>query len=175
MSAAGALSTWIARAAVLMLAALFLALALSPAGLAAGRLPMPDPVFALLFICRLRRPEIMPLGLLIALSLVSDLIRGAPLGVGTLAMLAAAEVLLRYRDRILRGGFGVEWLLAACLFGAQMTAQYLLLSITFAPRPSLSALAISAGMTILSYPCVFLVLRGMMPMRPNQTGALGRL
>ncbi|MEL6236362.1 MAG: hypothetical protein AAFR46_18340 [Pseudomonadota bacterium] len=165
----GPVTTWLRRGAVLMVAALFLAVALSPAGLSAGRLPMPDPLFALLILCRLRRPETVPAALLIGLTLISDLLRGGPLGLGTLGVLAISEALLYYRDRILRSGFFVEWAVVSAAFVVQLAFQFILLRLTFAPCPSVEALALYAASTALSYPVVLVLTRGLLPLRPTST------
>ncbi|MEM8740696.1 MAG: hypothetical protein AAGE13_04290 [Pseudomonadota bacterium] len=165
----GPVTTWLRRGTILGMAALFMALALSPAGLSAGRLPMPDPLFALLILCRLRRPETVPIALLIGLTLISDLLRGGPLGIGTLGVLAVSEALGLYRDRILRRGFFVEWTAVSAAFAVQLAVQYLVLRLTFAPCPSVEALALFTATTALSYPVVLILMRGLLPLRPTST------
>lgn len=166
MERSAPLAVWTLRAAVLAVCAATLAVALSPVGLAPGRLPMPDLAASVLILCLIRRPEAVPLASLIAVSLVSDLLRGAPLGIGTLALLAGAQILLRLREWILRSSFLLEWLLVAVLVVAIALAQSLALWLTFLPAPDPGIMARYVAGTVLSYPLVLLVLRAALPLRP---------
>ncbi|HEU0222799.1 MAG TPA: rod shape-determining protein MreD [Paracoccaceae bacterium] len=158
------LATWSCRLGVLALSAFALMVALAPLGLGAEDLVMPDLVFLILAIWQIRRPEVVSLALVLLVSLVADLLRGAPLGLGTLALLGALEVLARLRDSLGRSPFLVEWLTVALVFAGMIAAQCLALWLTFTPRPALAALGQHVLGTALAYPLVLLVLRALFPL-----------
>jgi rod shape-determining protein MreD len=161
MERADPVATWASRVGLLMLAGLAMLLAMAPLGLAAGSLPVPDLVFVLIAACLVRRPEAVPLLILVTLSLVSDLLRGAPLGIGTLALLGIADVLGRQRDSLVRGPFFAEWLLVSLLFAGLLAVQCLVLWITFAGLPRLSTILAHLLLTCAVYPAAALTLRAL--------------
>lgn len=162
METASPLAVWAGRAGLVLAAMAGLLVALAPLGLHAGAMPAPDLVFLVLAAALVRRPDLAPLGLVAAVSLVSDLLRGAPLGLGTLALLAAALLLGPWRDRLRRGHFLVEWLAVSAVFAASMAFAWLLLLLSFAPRPHPASLLLHVAVTALAYPPVLLILRSLL-------------
>jgi hypothetical protein len=163
---------WTGRAALILLVAVALLVSLAPLGAEAPGLPMPDLVWVLLSLAMIRRPEAAPAGLVIAVSLVADLLRGAPLGLGTLALLAAREAYAYWRLPIRRGPIALEWLAVAGLHAAATAVTALLLRLTFAPLPPFQTLAAAVAVTALGYPPLALLVRGLLPRAPGRAGSL---
>ncbi|RMF40596.1 MAG: hypothetical protein D6754_02805 [Alphaproteobacteria bacterium] len=152
------------RLAVVAVSALCLLLSLAPAGLAPAALPMPDLVTLVLLGWMIRRPEAVPLPLLLAVSLGAELLRGAPLGIGTLCLLAAAELMDRLRGWLGRNGFLAEWLLAALIVTAMSLMQCLALWISFGPLPPAMAVLSYTALTAALYPAVLFIQRLVLPL-----------
>lgn len=132
---------------------------LSPVAPGGGGIPMPDLVFAIACVWALRRPTGAPLLILFALGLMSDLLTGRPVGLGTLTLLIVTEV-LRGQTRTLRDlSLVVEWLVVALLLIASIIVQHLLLWITLAPAPRLSDVLAAGAVTMICYPAVVAVAR----------------
>ena len=132
---------------------------LSPVAPGGGGIPMPDLVFALACVWALRRPTGAPLLILFALGLMSDLMMGRPVGLGTLTLLVVTEI-LRGQTRTLRDlPLVVEWLVVALLLITSIIVQYLVLWVTLAPAPRVSDVLAAGAVTMICYPIVVSVAR----------------
>ena len=102
----------------------------------------------------LHRPDLLPLGAVFLLGLFADLVGGGPLGVTSLALMAAQAVARAQRRHILPHPFIVQWVifgLTAALAEALLTLLHVL-AYTQAvdPDPAL----FQAFMTVACYPPV---------------------
>jgi hypothetical protein len=87
------LSPFLARIVLVVLALAAIHVPMIPVSHAADRLPVPDLLFCLLAAWVVRRPERLPLLLVVALGLLADLLQARPVGPGALGLVLATEVL----------------------------------------------------------------------------------
>ncbi len=123
---------------------------LVPVGQAGDRIANPDLLFCLLAAWIVRRPQAVPLLLVLALGLGADLLLGRPPGPGVLGLVLATEHLRHRRP----GSFLAEWLRAALLFAAILAGTAALLALSLAPLPGGEALARHWLATAIAYPMV---------------------
>jgi len=129
--------------AVLLLVASDLPVGLPGAALGPA-LMLPCVIFWSVF-----RPAVMPPPAVFALGLLSDLLSGAPLGVGPLGLLTVHAVALRWRMRIARQSFLRVWCMVlgfALLYGivVYLTTSLLRFAI-LSPEPLLPQIALTAA------------------------------
>lgn len=159
---------WLLLAALPALCLMALLIALSPMGLAPRAFPMPDLVYVVLATWLVRRPDAAPLLMVFAIGVVSDLMRGAPLGIGTLCLLGIAELLRHLSPQIRRGPFVTECLLVMGLFTLKTGIECLALWLTFSPRPQAGQLVLYIAGTALLYPPVCLALTALFRLRTRR-------
>lgn len=138
------------RAIVAALGIVAIHIPLVPVGHAADRIANPDLLFCLLCAWVVRRPEAVPLLLVLALGLLGDFILGRAPGPGALGLVLATEHLRSRRP----GSFPAEWLRAAALFAAILAGTAVLLALSLAPPPGSEALARHWLATAIAYPMV---------------------
>ena len=135
----------------------------------------PDLLVAFAFAWSLRRPEYVPILMLAALFLLSDLLLQRPPGLWALLMLLACEN-LRGRSRSLRDStFSAEWIAISLLLVGILLVNRIVLSVLLVAPPQLGLSLIELGMTILSYPVVVFVTRTVMGVRRAAPGELDSL
>ncbi|GIX14428.1 MAG: hypothetical protein KatS3mg118_2387 [Paracoccaceae bacterium] len=164
------LQLWLMRAGAAALALAGLVAALVPMGIAPGSWPSPDLVFMLVVLLLMRRPRAMPAWMLVPLTLASDLLRGAPLGIATLVLIGAGGAIEARRERMARAGLLAEWLTAATLFLGALAAQLVALRLTFLPWPAAADLLAYAAGTVLAYPPLRLVAGLVLPLGRERGG-----
>ena len=121
------------------------------------------------------RPEYVPILMLAALFLLSDLLLQRPPGLWALLMLLACEN-LRGRSRSLRDStFGAEWIAISLLLVGILLVNRIVLSVLLVTPPQLGLSLIELGMTILVYPVVVFVTRTVMGVRRAAPGELDSL
>jgi rod shape-determining protein MreD len=157
------MSPLVQRALVAALGVVAIHVPLVPVDHAADRVANPDMLFCLLAAWTIRRPDAVPLLLVLALGLAADLLLGRPPGPGALGLVLATEYLRGRRP----SGFAREFARAALLFAAMLAATSLLLVLTLAPGPGLEALARHWFATVLAYPVVAGLLQLGLPIRPQ--------
>lgn len=106
----------------------------------------------------LRRPAGAPLWAIVALGLAADLALDRPVGLGALALVAAAEALRASAAALRSGPFVGEWLTVAGLALAWALSAHAAMQLVFLDGPGLPALLREAAATALAYPLVVLVL-----------------
>lgn len=120
------------------------------------RLAPPDLLYALLVAWVIRRPQGVPLALVVALGLFADLMLSRPLGLGALVLLFAVE-LFRQRGRLFWGApFPLEWVAVVLAFAFMLGLEHLVLMVAFMPSPGLSTSLHHLAATAVSYPIVVL-------------------
>lgn len=135
----------------------------------------PDLLIAFAFAWSLRRPEYVPILMLAALFLLSDLLLQRPPGLWALLALLACEN-LRGRSRSLRDStFGAEWIAISLLLVGILLVNRIVLSVLMVAPPQLGLSLIELGMTILVYPVVVFVTRTVMGVRRAAPGELDSL
>lgn len=161
---------WGYRALFLALAFVLLFARLLPLGSAAGAFPGPDILLCLTLAWVMRRPDFLPVGLIVAVSLAEDLILLRPPGLWT-ALLVLATEFLRARNALTRElGFPVEWLLASGLMLAMLLAYRLVFVVTLLPQPPFGYSAMQILWSIMAYPLVVGLSRLAFDLRKPATG-----
>ncbi|AWD23391.1 rod shape-determining protein MreD [Pseudogemmobacter blasticus] len=163
---------WGYRALFLALALLLLFIRLLPLGNTAGALPGPDLMLCLTFAWVMRRPDYLPLGMIVAVTLAEDLILMRPPGLWTALMVLATEF-LRSRNALTRElSFVVEWLLAAGLMLAMLLAYRFAFAASFLPQPPFGHALVQILWSILAYPLVVGLSRLSFDLRKPATGEI---
>jgi rod shape-determining protein MreD len=143
------------------------AVVLSLAGLAAIHLMLvpfapaasgakPDLVFGLLAAAVLRRPDRVPLVLVLGLGLAGDILLARPLGLGALGLLAGIEALRALAGRVGSGPFVVEWLGVAVVFAGVVALSEALLALVLLPGAGGFWALRHVAVTLAVYPLVAL-------------------
>lgn len=152
-------STWLYRAAFVCLSAAIIFLALLPFGSGERQVPGPELLICLIAAWVLRRPDYVPVWLLLPVLLLDDLLLQRPLGLWTLIVLVMSEYL---RGRIYNGearSFWAEVALVAGCIAAAFAANHLALLLLLAETPPLAGQALHALVTIAFYPATALFSR----------------
>lgn len=143
------------------------ALVLALAGLAALHLMLipfapeasgakPDLVFLLLAAAVLRRPDRVPLALVLGLGLAGDILLARPPGLGALGLLAGIEVLRAQAGRFGAGRFAFEWLAVALAFAAVIALTEAVLALALLPGAGSFWALRHVAVTAALYPLVAL-------------------
>jgi rod shape-determining protein MreD len=137
---------------------------------------LPDLLFCLVAAWVLRRPASAPLWAVLGLGLLADLLLSRPLGLGTLGLVLASEVLRAKRSHIQAGSFAAEWLHVVALFALMLAGTALALRLAFAEGPGLAAMLDHATATAIGYPLAVMVLHFGLGLRgPRREAPLERL
>lgn len=163
---------WIYRALFLALALALLFLRLLPLGHSAGALPGPDLLFCLIMAWVVRRPDFLPLSMIVLVLLIEDLILMRPPGLWTALVVLATEF-LRSRVALTRElNFVIEWMLVGGLMLAVLFAYRLILGVAFVPQPPFGFAAVQVLWSILLYPVVVGLSHLILDLRKPATGEI---
>lgn len=163
-------SHWFYRALFLSLALLILFVRLLPLGTEPGALPGPDLVLCLILAWIVRRPDYLPMLLILVVLLVEDLILMRPPGLWTAIVVLATEF-LRGRTMLTRElSFAVEYAMVSGLMIGMHLVYRLVLSVAVVPQPPFGLSAIEILWSILCYPLVVAASRLMIDLRKPATG-----
>lgn len=160
------LKSWGLRALFVAFVALVLIAALLPLRVEGPRVPGPDLVMCVVFAWVLRRPDLLPVSLIVAAILLEDFLFQRPPGLWALLVLVGSEVIRRqaYRDREIP--FLLEYGLVAATTTAMMVSERVLLAVTFVPQPSLGAHLLHLATTLAAYPVVVAISVFVLGIRP---------
>lgn len=167
---------WKTRAILSGLIAVIVLASLLPLGTGFYRMPGPDLILCLICAVVLRRPEYMPIGLVVGLIFVADALLMRPLGLWTLLILIGSEYLRRvlFHSQALtplEEGIQVAGTMLACFAG-----EALILTLLLAERPPLGGQLIHIILTLLAYPLVVLFTQSVLRIRrlqPGEVDAMG--
>jgi rod shape-determining protein MreD len=163
---------WIFRALFLGLALVLLFIRLLPLGNEPGALPGPDLLICLIMAWIVRRPDFLPMPLILVVILVEDLILMRPPGLWTALVVIATEF-LRSRIQLTRElNFLVEWLLISGVMLGMMLAYRLALAIAFVPQAPFGFVVVQALWSIGLYPLVVALSRLALDLRKPATGEI---
>ena len=145
---------WRYRALFLGLAFVVIFARLLPLDAGPGRLPGPDLLVCLSFAWITRRPEYVPVLLIAAVILLTDVLFMRPLGLWTACVVLGSEF-LRSRVPFWRDmPFLLEWLVTAIVIAAMTIGYILTLAIFAVDQPALGLSLIQLMATIAAYPVV---------------------
>ncbi|MEY4984356.1 MAG: hypothetical protein RIR62_2622 [Pseudomonadota bacterium] len=163
-------SVWIYRAAFLFFAFVILFVKLLPLGSVAGDWPGPDILLCLIFAWVVRRPDFLPVLLVVFVLLVEDLILMRPPGLWTALVVIATEF-VRSRIGLTRElSFWAEWALVGGLMFALLLAYRVIFSVAFLPQPGFGFALLQTLWSILCYPVVVAASRFALDLRKPATG-----
>lgn len=145
---------WLYRGLFLAIAMSILFLRLLPLGSEAGQWPGPDILLCVIMAWVMRRPDYLPVLLIVVVVLLEDLILMRPPGLWTALVVIATEF-LRSRVALTRElNFAVEWLLVAGLMIAMLLAYRLTFALVFLPQPGFGFSLMQTLWSVLCYPVV---------------------
>jgi rod shape-determining protein MreD len=161
---------WIFRGLFLMLALVLLFLRLLPLGNAPGALPGPDLLMCLIMAWVVRRPDFLPMPLILVVILVEDLILMRPPGLWTAIVILTTEF-LRSRVALTRElNFLVEWVLISGIMLGMLLTYRLALGLAFVPQPALGFAIVQVLWSIALYPLVVGLSRLVLDLRKPAMG-----
>lgn len=168
-------NVWAFRALFVALATLILFFALLPFGPGEGGVPGPELTLCLVCAWVLRRPDFVPVWLLVPVLLLDDALLMRPLGLWTLIVLLVAEYLRRRVDHTVALPFWSEVALVTGCVVAAFVANHLALALLVAERPPLLGQSLHALATIVFYPLTIVLshLLGVRRLAPGEVDALG--
>ena len=121
--------------------------------------PLPDLLFLALACLALRRPSLLPAPLVMGAGLLRDLLTGAAVGPGALALMLGVRLLGARAEPLRNRSLAVEWAHVAVVAVLVVTLPALMLWATLASVPHSGDLLGRWAMTVIAYPAVVLVLR----------------
>ncbi|WGH77801.1 rod shape-determining protein MreD [Jannaschia ovalis] len=166
---------WLYRLVFALLASAILFFALLPFGPGEGGVPGPELTVCLIFAWVLRRPDYVPVWLIVVMLLLDDVMLMRPLGLWTLTVLLASEYLRRRVDHAEALPFWSEVGVVSGCIVVVFTANHLTLVLLFAEPGPLLGTALHALATIVFYPpiAVFSQMIGVRRLAPGEMDSLG--
>lgn len=163
---------WVFRGLFLALALFLLFVRLLPLEASPGALPGPDLLLCLILAWVIRRPDFLPMPLILLVILIEDLILMRPPGLWTAIVVLATEF-LRGRVALTRElNFLVEWMLISGVMLGMMLAYRLVLGLAFVPQPAFGFAAVQVLWSIALYPLVVGLSRLVLDLRKPATGEI---
>lgn len=163
-------SHWIFRGLFLALALALLFLRLLPLGHAPGALPGPDLLLCLILAWVVRRPDFLPMPLILVVILIEDLILMRPPGLWTAIVILATEF-LRGRVALTRElNFLVEWVLVSAMMLGMLLVYRLVLAMALVPQASFGFSVVQVLWSIALYPLVVGLSRLVLDLRKPAMG-----
>ena len=163
-------SLWLHRAGIVLGALALIFLKLLPIGSTAGDWPGPDLMLCLIFAMVVRRPDYLPIWLVLIVVLLEDLLLLRPPGLWAALVVLASEF-VRSRAALTRElTFWVEWMLVAGVMVGLLVAYRVAFAITFLPQAGFGFAMMQVLWSILCYPLVVGVLRISLDLRKPATG-----
>ena len=161
---------WLHRGLFVGLAVLSLFIRLLPLGGEPGGLPGPDLMLCLVLAWIVRRPDFLPMPLIMVVFLVEDLVLMRPPGLWTALVVIATEF-LRGRVILTRElSFAAEWGLIAGLMVTMLLVYRLILGLALVPEPPFGFAAAQILWSIGSYPLVVVASRLIIDLHKPGTG-----
>ncbi len=167
---------WFGRAVFGSLGLIVTLIAMLPLGLSAEARVMGDLLFCLAFSWVIRRPSTAPIGLILILAILADILLMRPLGLWALIILMGSEFARTQRIPLREQMFIVEWIIFAAVFAFGLAANYLFLKLVFTPTPALNLMLAYFVNTVLAYPLIVAMLHWIFRVRaPKSPGGFSHL
>lgn len=161
---------WGYRGLFLALALLLLFLRLLPLGNAPGALPGPDLLLCLIMAWVMRRPDYLPVGLVVLVVLAEDMLLLRPPGLWTALVVLGSEF-IRSRVALTRElNFVTEWLLVVGLMMAMLLVYRLVFIMAVLPQPPFGFSVVQLMWSAIAYPVVVVVSRLVLDLHKPATG-----
>lgn len=168
-------SVWFYHGVFTVISLVVLFVALLPFDAGEGGWPGPELTLCFVAAWVLRRPDYVPVWLLLILLLLDDALLMRPLGLWTLIVLLTSEYLRRRVDYTEAMPFWSEsGLVAGCIVAAFL-ANHLALVVLLAETPPVAGQALHAIATIVFYPsvAVFSQMIGVRRLAPGELDSMG--
>jgi len=164
------LTRWRGRFMFFAVAMALIFMRLLPLGGEAGQLPGPDWLVCIIFALMMRRPEFLPLWLLVVVLLLEDIFLMRPLGLWAALVILAAEV-VRTRTILMRElSFLMEWAVIAALMLGMMLAYRLAYALALMPQVSFGYALVEVIWSIIAYPGVVMISRYVLALKKPALG-----
>lgn len=122
-----------------------------------GGFPPPDLILCFAFAWMVRRPDYLPVLLVVAVLIVADMLTlSAPFLAPFLALIAL-EALRSRRVQLADQGFVVEWMLVGAIFMLMMIAERVILGLFLVPQPAFGLSVLETLMSIAFYPVAVII------------------
>jgi rod shape-determining protein MreD len=166
---------WRYRTLYVVLGLLVIFTHLLPLAAPPGRWPGPDVLLLLTYAWVLRRPEAVPVTLVTAMVLLTDILFMRPLGLWTACVILGLEF-LRARVIVARDlPFLGEWLMVGATILAITILNALVLSLFVVLQPALGQVLMQTIATVLAYPVVVLFSSKVFGIRKLAPGSVDQL
>lgn len=166
---------WTYRGVFLALAALVVFAKLLPLHPGPGRFPGPDILTLMACAWVVRRPDYLPITMVVFVFLMADILFMRPLGLWSALAVLGLES-LRRRSVVLRdGGFVNEWLTVGTIITMMFLANSLVLAVFVVDQPGLGLILIRLISTLLVYPIVVVLAARAVGVRKIAPGEVDRL
>ncbi len=156
---------WMYRGLFVLVALTILFAKLLPLSTAPTSLPGPDLLMCFLFAWIQRRPEYVPLGLMVAVLLLADFLLMRPPGLLATLTFLGALFLANRRAGANEVPFPVEWLLVTATILAICLTGWVISKALVIEYPTLRGILVQAVMSILAYPLIVGFSRSVMNVR----------
>ena len=166
---------WTYRGVFLALAALVIFAKLLPLHPGPGRFPGPDILILMACAWVVRRPDFLPVAIVVAVFLLADLLFMRPPGLWTALAVIGTEALRRRSVALRDGGFLSEWLTVSVVITAMFLANALVLTVFVVDQPGLGLTLIRLITTLLVYPVVVVLAARAVGLRKIAPGEVDRL
>ncbi|NDW53072.1 rod shape-determining protein MreD [Aliiroseovarius sp. PrR006] len=130
---------------------------LLPLDLSAGRFPGPDIFMAVVVAWMLRRPDYVPILLVVALIFLNDLLYQDIPAVGALMAVIGLEMLRRREVGLREQPFMIEWGVVAAVLLAMLLAERIFLTVFFVDQIPVGRALLQFMATVAIYPAVVFV------------------
>lgn len=177
MEDVSAFRLWMYRAGFVGIGLACVLWSIIPFDLSADALPVPDLFYCVTMAYVVRRPEYVPIWAVFFVFFVRDILTQAPLGLCTLLVVMAIEVVRANIQAFREYIFGLEWLWVATIFVAITLIQQVLLALTLSDTPRLVEQVLLILFTVLVYPVIVGVMKyvfGITRPRPGELDAWGK-
>jgi rod shape-determining protein MreD len=148
---------WSYRVLFLVLCAVVITFKLLPLGLHDQGLPGPDLLLALTLAWLLRQPAVVPIGSILIVFLLADLLFQRPPGLWTLLVVVVSESLRQRRLTMTEFPFLLEWSAFAGAVFTMILLDRMLLWVLMVDLPPLGLVLAHAIVTTAIYPLVVVV------------------
>lgn len=148
---------WMYRGLFIAFAGLLIFVQLLPLNPGPGQLSGPDVLLLIALSWTILRPGLVPVWLLAAVFLLSDLLLMRPPGLWTALTVLACEFLSGRRAPLKTSTFLIQWLVVAGVVTAMTVANTVILSVFAVPQPTFGLTVIRLIFTILAYPLVVIL------------------
>ncbi len=167
---------WTYRLLFAAIASVVVFVRILPLDLTAGHIPGPDIVLLFALSWVLRRPDYVPVALVAAVFLLTDMLFMRPPGLWSALAVMAVEF-LRSRAHVSRElPFLVEWMMVTAVLSAMILANRLILTVFLVSQPGFGQDVMLLLATALAYPLVVLfsaTVLGVRKMAPGEVDQLG--